>query len=124
MRIIRGLELLIFGILLAGCSTDYTNQKYYSIKVGEEIEVYIRNNSCCGVCKTENSELKFVEHVVERVVENADSECAGCSSYSGIIYRGIKPGTDTLRIHSYSMSDSCDLQSKFAELIIIEVAEE
>lgn len=123
MRMTQGIILLTFVILMFGCSTDYSNQKYYTIKVGEEIEIYTRNNTCCGTCKTENSELKFIEHVVERGVGNSDSECEGCTSYTGIIYRGIKPGTDTLRIHSYSMSDSCDLSSEYAELIIINVAE-
>ena len=60
---------------------------------------------------------------MSKTIEEADYACDGCSTQSSRIYTGKVSGIDTIKRYKYTPGDSCDLNSKTAEVFIVHVSE-
>ena len=126
------LPILVFVLLLSGCSEnvanneqnliekdeDYQNKRNYSIEKDGGFELYFSENSCCGRCWN-LEELKYISMEGVRTVK-ANYTDGGSSTYA-YVFKGHTKGTDTLRTDYYAMSDSCKLKSKRAEYFVVTV---
>ena len=111
--------LCFFFLLFLGCSSERINQEKYDVIVGERIDIFYGENSCCGRCwnDTELTHLKFVE---VKTIE-IEKDCAGCTSTYAKSYEAISAGIDTIKTQSYAMSASCRLDSGDIEIFLVSI---
>lgn len=112
--------ILIGTLSLSSCKKSYTNKEVYTIKVGETFSYYFTNNSCCGECWN-TDELNNVVQLTNNFIEASEGDCAGCSVQYSAKFKGLKEGTDTVKLHVYAMSRGCDLESENAIEFIVHV---
>lgn len=101
------------------CSQNYNNKKEYNLKVGDEFEIYYTSNSCCGRCWN-LEEIDNIELIGKRTIEKNDNP-GGNSTYAKV-FRATMTGINTLKNHTYVMSDSCDLFSKNTNRYLIHIS--
>lgn len=121
MKITPAIRVIICTTLISllSCSKNHDNKKEYNLKVGDEFEIYYTSNSCCGSCWN-LQELKNIELIGKKTIEKNDNP-GGTSTYAKV-FRAVSPGTDTLKNHSYAMSDSCDLLTKNTNNYLIRIS--
>ncbi len=106
-------------LLLLGCSTEHINKERYDVLVGETIEIYYGENSCCGRCWN-NIELNHLDFIKVNKIE-FDEDCAGCTNTFSIVYKATSVGVDTVKTQSYAMSDSCNLNSDEIDVFFVTI---
>lgn len=113
--------MIILGFMIfTSCEKDFSNKAVYTIKVGETFKFYFKNNSCCDYCwNTEN--LSSIIQQGEIMEEDSDGDCAGCSTYYSMSFKGLKEGTDTVIYQQYSMSKGCDLSASNVSKFVVHV---
>lgn len=88
-----------------------------TFKAGERFIVVSSTNSCCQSFWLNNDNeqsdtpLSDLIKLIDLIEDEADSDCAGCSSYVYRIYECILPGTDSLCYVSLPVSDYENLHS-------------
>lgn len=101
-------------VLIAGCTSNpkkaasYTNQETYHIQVGQTVDIYIKDNSCCKNCWVNESSAIAVRHTKTEVVEKAPKDCEGCNTTYAWKFEGHTPGTDTIQIARFSAALDCE----------------
>ena len=87
----------MFILIFSGCK-EYKNRGLYNIRIGETFELYVAENSCCIYSWANAASVKSVKLLEKKLVEEADSDCDGCSSSYAWLYKGVSVGTDTIKI--------------------------
>lgn len=105
-------QLCVASLLLfAGCASDnvvdYRNEPAYQIQVGEAVEIYIKENSCCIHCWVNENEAVAVGHTGEKVVVPAPRDCDGCNATYAWRFGGGAEGTDTIKIARLTADRIC-----------------
>lgn len=105
---------LICAILLllsVGCNGRHTfdddNSPSHQIKVGETVDIYVKENSCCTHCWVNEKEAVALKHIETVEVQPAPRECDGCNSTYAWRFEGIAEGTDTIKIAKICASEDC-----------------
>ncbi len=109
--------LLILSLL--GCSSEHINKEKYNVQVGETIEIFYGENSCCARCWND-VELNHLEFVELKTIE-FDERCAGCSNLYSKSYLAVSAGVDTIKTKSYAITDSCNLDSDGTENFLVTI---
>lgn len=113
---------IFFLLSILGCSNEHINKVSYNVVVGETVEIFFGENSCCGRCWN-GTEIKHLEFVEEKSIEY-DEDCAGCTNTYSRIYRAMSPGIDTIKTYSFAMSDSCNLESEDTDMFLVTIKNE
>ncbi len=113
--------LYFFFLSFLGCSSEHINKQRYNVIVGETIEIFYGENSCCGRCWND-MELNHLEFVEEKTIE-FDENCAGCTNTYSRSYQAVSAGVDTIKTQSYAMSDWCNLDSGDIEIFLVTIKE-
>lgn len=100
--------LLLFACGPSVNKKDFSQYRYLradtvnEFRTGDKFALLISENSCCWNAWLHNGEFRddlqhkgFIK-LVDSYDEEADPDCAGCSSFSTMLFECIKPGTDTL----------------------------
>ena len=111
--------LYFFLLSLLGCSSEYINKQEYNVVVGETIEIFYGDNSCCGRCWND-SELDHLAFLENKKIE-FDEDCTGCTNTYSKSYKAVSEGVDTLKTKSYAMSDSCNLDSGDVDIFVVKI---
>lgn len=102
---------LLFAFLFfrtTGCGYFYENKKKYKIKVGETFKIYIGQNSCCQNCWLGEKTIKSVKYLNAKLIYNPlNKNCEGCTDTFTWIFKGVKVGTDTIKILSITGGEKC-----------------
>lgn len=103
----------------------FENQPLYTIKVGESVDFYVGVNSCCPYCFLNEKTLTAVKLTEEKEVRPSPKDCEGCWSWTAYVFKGVKPGRDTIQIFNVEPGDGCFLDSikQKQQFSIIEVIE-
>ncbi|MFM9945176.1 MAG: hypothetical protein ACKVQB_08085 [Bacteroidia bacterium] len=126
-RLLCFLSFLIFS----SCENFYDNQPSYKIKVGETFKIYIGQNSCCSNIWINEKSINVVKYIDSKIIDNPlNKDCEGCTVRYAWIFKGMKPGTDTIKIlnvdnGSYGEDTSIAFLSKFGrtETFIVTVTD-
>jgi hypothetical protein len=128
MKPLKILSFLFLAAILFSSCKNYTNEPYNEIKVGETFELYIGENSCCSNCWINKSDIQATQFIGEALVDPGPSDCDGCTAYVAWTFKGIKAGTDTIKIVRTAPPLRCDLYQPdslygWPEMFIIKVVE-
>ncbi len=135
------LIVFLLFILLISCKNRKINlpdlpyliaDSLMHFKVGDRFILATSENSCCQYYWISDNNFyeivpqKTILKSVDIIIDEADPDCAGCSSYTYQIYECVKPGADSLvfavipagdaeffeQIHQLSFTDSEKNQNK------------
>lgn len=112
---LRFLVLLLPAFsFLTSCENFYDNKPFYKIKVGETFRIYIGQNSCCQNCWLKEKSIKHIKYIdAELIYDPLNKGCEGCTDRFAWIFKGIKAGTDTIKILSITGGENCkDYETK------------
>ncbi len=90
---------------------DYANQETYNVSVGDTVQIYFENNSCCYICVPNQDKYSHLLYVGEKMVKadnNDDGLCVGCSSTFAQLFVAKSVGTDTVKIGIYLPANPCE----------------
>lgn len=102
------LSFILIILLLTNCKADYKNKPIYSVKVGETVDLYISENSCCINCWINDTSAKSIKFLNKKIMKSADKNCEGCTSHFAWVFKGIKSGTDTIAIATIPGGHKCN----------------
>jgi len=51
--------------------------------------------------------MQFLKLVEEKIVEKAPEDCDGCTDIIAYVFKGVKPGQDTIKHFETSPHDTC-----------------
>lgn len=114
---------LLLAISLVGCKTsnDYKNKTIYDIAVSDSCEIYYSNNSCCYNCIDQIHKLSTVQLIRTKLIDMGPEDCEGCDAQFAYVFRGVKPGIDTLIIKSTTATEDCQATGDTIGTYIIRV---
>lgn len=104
-------------VIFLSCKNQKTDLPYLQtgstliFKVGERFIVASSTNNCCQSFWPNNDNKQSDRHLsdyiklIDLIVDEADSNCTGCSSYVYHVYQCLLPGTDSLCYVSLPISD-------------------
>ena len=135
------ISIILFcsGILASSCSQklrsssaveeiveeiDYSNQSVYNVSVGDTVQIYFENNSCCYICVPNQGDYKHLLYVGEKTVKTPGDElCMGCSSTFAELFIAKSVGTDTVKIGIYEPVNPCEEGRGKLDLFVVNVVE-
>lgn len=97
--------LLPILLVLTACSRE--NKAFYSIHVGETMDLYLGTNSCCLHCWIDSAQVSHVRWISEEVIETSPLD--GGSGRMIWTFQGMTPGIDTLRIAWIPAGNGCEV---------------
>lgn len=95
------LFILIAVFALAACKQSFKpNQKQYEIKVGETFEINIYQNPSTGYenCWLNQKKATAVSVYSQEFFRQGAKDCNGCGGTLVYTFKGIAPGTDTIKM--------------------------
>lgn len=101
------ITLFVLTLSFNSCKRDFSNKKLYEIQVGQTFDLYIGENSCCINCWLNENSLKSIKLIEQKLIDPADKDCDGCTSYSAWTFKGTKLGNDTIKIARLTGGMSC-----------------
>lgn len=112
------------ALLVSGCAKKYENKEVYDIPVGGSCEIYFSTNSCCLYCVEKEQMLRHVERSKILVVDPGPEDCSGCQAHYAFVFKGIRPGADTIRLKEITASGDCETSGVLiSEQYVIRVRE-
>lgn len=114
--------MVILGAFqIVGCNFSHTTQKMYDIKVGEEFEIYIDENSCCQNCWQNEKLIKSIQLVSTKCTDWIKNTDDGGTTHYAWKFRGIAEGSDSIRIVRISGGDDCSNPENVYSDVVIQV---
>ena len=98
--------LPLFLLLLSSCA-NYENQDSYQLKVGETVDIYYSTNSCCYYCVVNESELKHLKLIDEKVVKSGPRNTDGGNSTSAFVFQAISSGEEVVKLKKVEAAEDC-----------------
>lgn len=75
----------------------FKNKPEYTLSVGDTLNLYFNENSCCNYCLPNQDKLKHLIYFDTKVVvPPAKKECEGCSITVSKMFIATSPGIDTI----------------------------
>ena len=99
--------VFILAILSCKHEEDYINPLEYNIKVGDSCKIYFATNSCCA----DSMEISNAHHIQltnTLLVESEPKGCEGCNTEYAYVFKGLRAGSDTVKLYSMAMGDFSD----------------
>ncbi len=75
----------------------FKNKADYTLNVGDTLNLYFNENTCCNYCLPNQNQLKHLSYFDTKVVvPPAKKECEGCSITVSKMFIATSPGIDTI----------------------------
>jgi len=86
----------------------FKNKPEYTLNVGDTLNLYFNENTCCNYCLPNQDKLKHLNYFDTKVVvPPAKKECEGCSITVSKMFIATSPGIDTIFFKSLKPMQNC-----------------
>ena len=113
---------IIYSILIISCNTinkeinqkEYKNQKSNILKVGNQLELYAKTNSCCPYLFCHENQLSHTKFDNKEMIMLKE-DCAGCTYVSAFKFTATSVGKDTIILKQVQGGVECDMEAVLTE---------
>ncbi len=100
---------------------SYKNKSYYSVNIGDTINIYYTTNSCCKYCQPNTKKLQHLEYFESKIVIPSKKDCEGCNYTSALMFVAKSVGVDTIKDVIISPFSNCNDTLKELKKYIVRI---